>query len=70
MFFHVVSLYNKVYALQYSESLTERLFRTSNNGTYMSLQNSLREVFSNSRLNHNCCSLTVSINIVAVFKKF
>ena len=35
----VVSLYNKVYTLQYSESLTGSLFMTSNNGPYMSLQN-------------------------------
>ena len=34
----------------------------------MSLQNSLREVFSNSGLNCNCCLLTVSINAAAVFK--
>ena len=34
----------------------------------MSLQNSLIEVFSNSRLNYDCCLLTVGINTVAVFK--
>ena len=64
----VVSLYNKVYTLQYSESLTGSLFMTSNNGPYMSLQNSLMEVFSNCRLNYHCCLLTVGINTVAVFK--
>jgi len=35
----VVSLYNKVYTLQYSESLTGSVLMTSNNGPYMSLQN-------------------------------
>ena len=64
----VVSLYNKVYTLQYSESLTGSLFMTSNNGPYMSLQNSLMEVFSNCRLNYHCCLSTVGINTVAVFK--
>ena len=63
-----VSLYNKVYTLQYSESLTGSLFMTSNNGPYMSLQNSLMEVFSNSGLNYHCCLLTVGNNTVAVFK--
>ena len=41
---------------------------TSNNGPYMSLQNSLMEGFSNSGLNYNCCLLTVGIKTVAVFK--
>ena len=41
---------------------------TSNNGPYMSLQNSLMEVFPNCRLNYHCCLLTVGINTVAVFK--
>ena len=39
---------------------------TSNNGPYMSLQNSLTEVFSNCQLNYNCCLLTIGINTVAV----
>ena len=64
----IVSLYNKVHTLQYSESLTGSLFMTSNNGPYMTLQNSLIEVFSSSRLNYNCCLLTAGINAVAVFK--
>ena len=63
-----VSLYNKVYTLQYSELLTGSLFMTSNNGPYMSLQNSLMEVFSNSGLKYHCCLLTVGNNTVAVFK--
>ena len=64
----IVSLYNKVYTLQYSESLAGSLFLTLNNGPYMSLQNSLTEVFSSSGLNYNCCLLTAGINTVAVFK--
>ena len=64
----IVSLYNKVYTLQYSESLAGSLFMTLNNGPYMSLQNSLIEVFSSPRLNYNCCLLTAGINTVAVFK--
>ena len=34
----IVSIYNKVYTLEYSESLTGSLFKASNNGPYMSLQ--------------------------------
>ena len=64
----IVSLYNKVYTLQYSESLTGSLFMMSNNGPYMTLQNSLIEIFSSSRLNYNCCLLTAGISAVAVFK--
>ena len=41
---------------------------TLNNGPYMSLQNSLIEVFSMSRLNYNCCLLIAGNNTVAVFK--
>ena len=48
----IVSIYNKVYTLEYSESLTGSLFMTSNNGPYMSLQNSLTEVVSNCQLNY------------------
>ena len=40
----------------------------SNNGPYMTLQNSLIEIFSSSRLNYNCCLLTAGISAVAVFK--
>ena len=64
----IVSLYNKVYTLQYSESLAGSLSLTLNTGPYMSLQNSLIEVFSSSGLNYNCCLLTAGINTVAVFK--
>ena len=65
---HIVSICNKVYILEYSESLTGSLFLTSNNGPYMTLQNSLTEVFSNCQLKYNCRLLTISINTVAVFK--
>ena len=54
---HIVSICNKVYILEYSESLTGSLFLTSNNGPYMTLQNSLTEAFSNCQLNYNCCLL-------------
>ena len=65
---HIVSICNKVYILEYSESLTGSLFLTSNNGPYMTLQNSLTAVFSNCQLKYNCCLLTIGINTVAVFK--
>ena len=42
----IVSLFDKLYTLQYSESLTGSVFMKSNDGPFMSLQNSLQEVFS------------------------
>ena len=59
-------MYNNVYTLEYSESLTGILF--INNGPYISLQNSLTEVFSNCQLNYKCCLLMIGINTVAVIK--
>ena len=58
----MVSIFDKVYSLQYNESFTGSLFFTSNIGPYMSLRNSLLEVFSNSQRNYNCCLLTNGIN--------
>ena len=49
----MVSIFVKVYSLQYSESLTGSLFMISNIGPYMFLRNSLLEVFSNSEQNYN-----------------
>lgn len=60
----MVSIYNKVFTLHYSDSLAGSLHLTSNHGPYMSLEDSLRQVF----LNYNCCLLTVGISTVAVFK--
>ena len=47
---------------------TVRKGSASRVGPYMTLQNSLTEVFSNCQLNYNCCLLTIGINTVAVFK--
>ena len=65
---NTVSIFDKAYSLQYSESFTGSLFMTSNIGPYMSLRNSPLEVFSNSQQNYNCCLSTIGINTVAVFK--
>ena len=40
----------------------------SNNGPYMSLQNSLTELLFNFQLNENCCLLMIGVNTVAVIK--
>ena len=58
----MVSIFYKVYSLQYSESFTGSLFMTSNTGPYISLRTSLLEVFANSQRNYNCCLLTNGIN--------
>ena len=41
-----VSIFDNVYTVQYSESLTGSLFLTSNNGPFMTLQNAITELFS------------------------
>ena len=61
-----VSIFDNVYTLQYSESLTGSLFLTSNNGPFMTLQNAITELFF--QQNYNCCLLTIGINAVAVFR--
>ena len=44
----MVSIFVNMYSLQYSESFSGNLFMTSNIRLYMSLRNSLLEVFLNS----------------------
>ena len=65
---NTVSIFDKVYSLQYSESFTGSLFMTSNIGPYMSLRNSPLDALSNSQQNYNCCLLTIGINTLTVFK--
>ena len=43
-------IFDNVYTLQYSESLTASLFLTSNNGPFMTLQNAITELFSSAEL--------------------
>ena len=64
----MVSIFDKVYSLQYSESFTGSLFMTSNLDPFMSLRNSFLELFSNSQRSYNCFLLAIGINTVAVFK--
>ena len=61
----VVPKNNNVYTLHRSDSLAGSLHLTSNHGHYMSLEDSLRDVFSN----YNCCLLTIRISTVPVLKK-
>ena len=61
-----VSIFDNVYTLQFSESLTGSLFLTSNNDPFMTLQNAITELFS--QQNYNCCLLTIAITAVAVFR--
>ena len=61
-----VSIFDNVYILQYSEPLTGSLFLTSNSGPFMTLQNDIRELYS--QQNYNCCLLTIGISAVAIFR--
>ena len=64
----MVSIFDKVCTLQYSESLSGSLFMTLNNGPYMTLKNALVQVFLNFQGNYNCCLITIGIQTVAIFK--
>ena len=63
----IVSLFDKLYTLQYSESLTGSVFMTSNDGPFMSLQNSLQEVFS--QQNYNCCLLLIQLQFLKLHSR-
>ena len=63
-----ISFSNQVFEIQYGESLTASLFMTPNGGPYMTLENAITVIFSNSQPNFYSCLLTIGINTVAVFK--
>ena len=66
----MVSVNNKTYYLQYSESFSGGLFMTSNNEPFVTLGHALSEVFSSSLLNYQTALLTIGDNTVAIFRPF
>ena len=64
----MLSVSDKIYYLQYSDSYAGDLFRTTNNLPYYSLENALNSLFLNSELNYQHCLLTIDCNTVAIFK--
>ena len=63
-----ISAINRENKAWYSSIIVCITFAQYCNGPYMSLQNSLTEVFSNFLLNCNCCLIAIGINAVAVIK--
>ena len=63
-----ISAINREKKAWYSSIIVCITFAQYCNGPYMSLQNSLTEVFSNFLLNYNCCLIAIGINAVAVIK--
>ena len=65
-----VSVHNKIYNLQYSESFTGDVFITCNDEPFSTLENAFDKIFSYSELNYNYALLTIGCNTVAIFKEY
>ena len=66
----MVSLNDKIYCLQYSESFSGVLFITTNSEPFVTLEYAPSQIFSNSLLNFTTALLTICSNTVAIFRPF
>ena len=64
----IVSIFGKIYYLQYSNPLVGDLFMTTSNLPHYSLENALTNLFFASELNYQYCLLTIDCNTVAILK--
>ena len=64
----MVSIFDKIYYLQYSNPFAGDLFMTTDNLPHYSLENALNNLFFDSQLNHQYCLLTIDCNTVAILK--
>jgi hypothetical protein len=64
----MVSIFDKIYYLQYSNPFAGDLFMTTDNLPHYSLENALNNLFFNSQLNYRYCLLTIDCNTVAILK--
>ena len=62
----MVSVDNKVYCLQYSESFSGDLFQIFDNEPFYALKTALNKIFSPTELNCEHCLLTIDCNTVAI----
>ena len=62
----MVSVDNKVYCLQYSESFSGDVFQISDNEPFYTLKTALDKIFSPTQLNYQHCLLTIDCNTVAI----
>ena len=66
----MVSIDNKIYCLQYTESFSGGLLFTTNSDPFVTLEYALNQVFSSSLLNYQTALLTIGSNTVAIFRPF
>ena len=64
----MVSVYGKIYDLQYSEPCAGGVFIKCSNAPYMSLDDSFKKIFLSTELNYNYAMLTISCSTVSLFK--
>ena len=62
----MVSVDNKVYCLQYSDSFSGDVFKISDNEPFYTLKTALNKIFSPTELNYQHCLLTIDCNTVAI----
>jgi hypothetical protein len=58
----MVSIFDKIYYLQYSNPFAGDLFMMTDNLPHYSLENALNNLFFNSQLNYRYCLLTIDCN--------
>ena len=64
----MISAYDNIYNLHYSESYAGALFTACSHEPYYSLEHAFSKIFLDSQLNYNYALLTVACNTVAIFK--
>jgi hypothetical protein len=64
----MISVFDKIYHLEYSDSLAGDLFIENTNLPYYSLEHALRDLFYGSQLSYQHCMLTINCNTIAIFK--
>ena len=62
----MVSVDNKVYRLQYSESFSGDVFKLSDDEPFYTLKTDLNKIFSPTELNYQHCLLTIDCHTVAI----
>ena len=64
----MISAYGNIYTLQYSEPYAGGVLMQRSNDPYLSLEDSLTNIFLWTELNYKYALLTIGINTVAIFK--
>ena len=62
----IISVDNKVYYLQYSDSFAGDVFMITDNEPFYSMTSALNKIFSHSELDYQNCLLTIDCNTLAI----